>query len=232
MVSTRPSADLPGPGEGAGLRWFRSAWRDLAGASPDAAAVGDELLGRWDEEHRRYHTLAHLLHILRAVDTLADHARDPDAVRYAAWFHDAVYEGRPGEDERESALLAERLLTALGVAPGRVREVARLVRMTADHRTEPGDADGAVLRDADLSVLASPPDEYLAYTAAVRAEYRRVPDALFRAGRLRILRKLLLAPHLYATGYGRAHWEERARANIEAEIRRLEAVDRVEPPQL
>ncbi|OLT27481.1 metal-dependent phosphohydrolase [Nocardiopsis sp. CNR-923] len=215
-----------------GLRWFRSAWRDLAGSSPDALAVGDELLGRWGEEHRRYHTLPHLLNTLRAVDKLAGHARDPDAVRYAAWFHDAVYEGRPGDDERASALLAERLLTALDVDPGRVREVARLVRMTADHRTEPGDANGAVLCDADLSVLASSPDEYLAYTAAVRAEYRRVPDALFRAGRLRILRKLVLAPHLYETEYGRAHWELRARENVEAEIRRLEAFGRVEPPRL
>ncbi|MCY9782801.1 metal-dependent phosphohydrolase [Nocardiopsis sp. EMB25] len=232
MVRTRTFEDRPGPNGAVELAPLRAAWRELAGRGPEAVAVGDELLGRWGEEHRRYHTLTHLWETLRAVDVLVDQADDPDAVRYAAWFHDAVYEGRPGEDEHESARLAERLLTELGVDPARVREVVRLVEATADHRTDPGDADGAVLCDADLAVLASAPDEYLAYTAAVRAEYRRVPDRLFREGRLSVLRSLRGTPYLYATPYGRTHWEERARANIDAEIERLEAAEEVEPPHL
>ena len=38
-------------------------------------------------------------------------------------------------------------------------------------RVEPGDANGAVLCDADLAVLASPPEAYAAYASAVREEY-------------------------------------------------------------
>ncbi|MEU3016124.1 MULTISPECIES: metal-dependent phosphohydrolase [unclassified Nocardiopsis] len=203
-----------------------AAWRELAGSGCEARAVGEELLGRWSEEHRRYHTISHLWGTLRAVDVLREEARDVDAVRYAVWFHDAVHEGDPGGDEDASAALAERLLTLLGKDPALVSEVSRLVGVTKEHRPEPGDADGAVLSDADLSTLAGAPEAYLAYTAAVRAEYWRYPEHVFRVGRLRVLRSLLESPHLFHTRFGREHWEPRARSNMLAEIDRL---SRAEP---
>ncbi|GAA1465971.1 metal-dependent phosphohydrolase [Nocardiopsis exhalans] len=196
-------------------------WKRLAGEGYEARAAGEELLGRWSESHRRYHTVSHLWSTLRAVDTLQEEARDPDAVRYAVWFHDAVYEGRPGRDEDESAALAERLLALMGKEPGLIAEVVRLVGVTKNHRPERWDANGAVVSDADLSTLAGPADEYLAYTAAVRAEYWQLADKVFRAGRLQVLRSLLEAPHLFHTPFGRAHWEPRARSNILAEVDRL-----------
>ncbi|PWV57869.1 MULTISPECIES: HD domain-containing protein [Nocardiopsis] len=206
-----------------------ASWRHLAGGGCEARAVGDELLGRWSEEHRRYHTLSHLWGTLRAVDVLQEEARDVDAVRYAVWFHDAVYEGNPGEDEDESAALAERLLTLLGKDPALIAEVVRLVGVTKDHQPAPGDADGAVLCDADLSTLGGPPEKYLAYTSAVRAEYWRYSDKVFRAGRLRVLRSLLESPHLFHTRFGRAHWEPRARSNMLAEVDRLSRESSEEP---
>ncbi|NKY97638.1 HD domain-containing protein [Nocardiopsis alborubida] len=212
--------------------WLDAAWRGLAGDGPEAVAVGTELLVRWNEPHRRYHTLAHLEAVLRAVDLLLreEGVRDADLVRHAVWFHDAVYEGVPGRDERESARLAERLLSLMGMEAARVREVVRLVGVTATHRPGRWDADGAVLCDADLSVLAAPADEYLAYTTAVRAEYRHVPDEDFRTGRTAVLRSLLEAPHLFHTPSGRARWEARARVNVLAELDRLNAPPPVEPP--
>src|SRR5690606_23963684 len=84
-------------------------WKRLAGPGEGAASVGAELLARWAEPHRRYHTLDHLKAVLAAVAELADAARDVDLVRYAAWFHDAVYRGEPGADEENSAQLAELL---------------------------------------------------------------------------------------------------------------------------
>ncbi|MFE1168903.1 metal-dependent phosphohydrolase [Nocardiopsis sp. NPDC058789] len=198
-----------------------ASWRQLAGEDCDSRAVGDELLGRWSEDHRRYHTLSHLWSTLRAVDVLQDEARDVDAVRYAVWFHDAVHEGNPGHDEDQSEALAHRLLALLGKDPVLISEVVRLVGVTRDHRPEPGDANGAVLSDADLSTLAGAPEKYLAYTSAVRAEYWRYPDRVFRAGRLRVLRSLLESPHLFHTEFGRTHWEPRARSNMLAEVDRL-----------
>ncbi|WP_174552457.1 HD domain-containing protein [Microtetraspora niveoalba] len=190
-------------------------------ASPCADALRAELLARWAEPHRRYHTTAHLDAVLAAVEPLAGHAADAHAVRLAAWFHDAVYEGRAGWDEERSAQLAWSRLTACGAPDALVREVARLVRVTATHAYEPGDANAAVLCDADLSVLGGARPAYSAYARAVREEYREVPEALFRAGRAQVLRRLLDRPRLYGTATGRELWEARARDNLAGELAAL-----------
>ncbi|MGW4644741.1 HD domain-containing protein [Sphaerisporangium sp. NPDC004334] len=93
------------------------AWAAIAGDSVAARAVVAELIARWSEPHRRYHTPAHLRAVLAAIDPLAGFAADPVAVRLAAWFHDAVYDGRPGWDEERSAQLATARLTRLAPPP-------------------------------------------------------------------------------------------------------------------
>lgn len=171
------------------------------------------------------------------MDELAAHATEPDAVRLAAWYHDAVYTvsrqavsphaasaraGKPGNEE-SSALRAGAELAALGVPDHLVREVARLVRLTERHDPEPGDRNGEALSDADLAILGASPDIYTGvYAPAIRAEYAHVPDDAFRAGRAPILRHLLSAPTLYRTPLGRRRWEAAARANLVAELRKLD----------
>jgi predicted metal-dependent HD superfamily phosphohydrolase len=192
-------------------------WRKLMGVSPAAAALGDELLRRWAESHRRYHTLEHLAACLDAVDALADEAADVIAVRLAVWFHDAVYNRRPGEDEQASAALAEDRLRRLGVAD-RVAEVARLVRLTATHQTAPDDRNGAVLCDADLSVLGGTPESYARYAAQIREEYADIDEVDFRAGRRRVLEAFAAREPLFRTRPAQALWEERARRNVRTEL--------------
>jgi predicted metal-dependent HD superfamily phosphohydrolase len=194
--------------------------RAAGATAPDAAltAAGTELLARWHEPHRRYHDAVHLAEVLAAIDRLAGEARDLSAARLAAWFHDAVYDGAPGADEEASALLAERVLTGLGVPERRVAAIAALVRMTASHEPAGGDLDGGVLCDADLAILAAPAERYAEYAAAVRAEYAAVPEAEFRTGRAAVLASLARRPHVYRTATGRALWESAARANLEREL--------------
>ncbi|QIS14325.1 HD domain-containing protein [Nocardia arthritidis] len=191
-------------------------WTDLAG--PETWSVGADLVRRYQEPHRRYHTVEHLSAMLHVIDELAADADDLDAVRFAAYFHDAIYEiGRPDNEER-SAELAESALESIGVAKGLIAEVGRLVRLTAKHAPEPGDRNGNVLCDADLAILAASPADYAAYTAAVRAEYAQVPDEAFRLGRAEILRALAAAPTLFRTATGRARFEARARVNLAGEL--------------
>ncbi|WP_245178929.1 HD domain-containing protein [Streptomyces montanisoli] len=202
---------------------FAAVLRPLSGAGTDPYPYADDLLARWSQPQRRYHTTRHLAAVLDHVDTLEDHAHDPGLVRLAAWFHDAVYRPDRSENEERSARLAERALPEAGVAADATAEVARLVRLTADHAARPGDANGAVLCDADLAILASPPATYAAYAADVRAEYGFVPDDLFRTGRGEVLEQLLALPSLFRTPYGLREWEEQARHNIAAELRLLAA---------
>lgn len=195
--------------------WDRLAARHTA--DPAAPAVGRALLDSWGEPHRRYHSVRHLRDILARVDELAEYAEDPDAVRIAAWYHDAIYDGRPDDEER-SARRAEEELSRLALAPQLVDEVARLVRMTVAHDPATGDRNGEVLSDADLSTLALPPERYRLNTAAIRAEYAHVPEEVFRKGRIQVLTALLAAPGVFRTRAGRKLWESVARQNMRAEL--------------
>ncbi len=199
--------------------------RALPGA-PGRPELAAALLARWSEPHRRYHDRRHLAEVLTMIDRWAEPDHDRPLVRLAAWYHDAVHTGTAGDDEEASARLAE---TELGPVLGAVRagEVGRLVRLTAGHRVGADDPNGRLLCDADLAVLASVPERYAEYAADVRREYAHVPDAAFAAGRARVLRSLLEAP-LYGTPRGRAA-EARARANLAAELERLDA-GKLSPP--
>jgi predicted metal-dependent HD superfamily phosphohydrolase len=199
------------------------AWRTLMArhsTSSDIDDFGLALLARWSEPRRRYHDIGHLRDILGYVDVLAEHAADADAVRLAAWYHDAVFEGRP-DDEELSARKAEADLVALGAAAEFVAEVARLIRMTAAHSPVAGDRDGEVLSDADLASLAVRPERYRRNSADIRLEFAHVADEAFRSGRARVVAALLAAPALYRTPAARDRWEQAARANLTAELATL-----------
>lgn len=202
-------------------------WIGLVGDTRAARGYGTQLVNRWDEPHRRYHDLAHLGSVLDHIDALVAAepgiSIDAHAVRLAAYFHDAVYDPTEPDNESRSAALASDILDELGVPDERVREVVRLVRLTATHVVAAEDGNGAVLCDADLAVLAADPETYAAYAAAVRSEYAHVPEPMFRAGRAEILATLLDQDVLYRTQVGRSWWEETARRNVRAELILLNA---------
>ena len=191
---------------------------------PRALDLGDELLARWSEPLRRYHTPQHLREVLDALDEVvgdsASDARPERSTRLAAWFHDSVYEGRAGADEEASARLAEVCLD--GLVPAReVEEVARLVRLTASHRVEDDDRRGGVFIDADLAILGAGEGRYLEYSRQVRAEYHHVAADDFRLGRLIALEQLAALDPLYRTMGARRWWTDPARHNMAAERERL-----------
>ncbi|MEV2239014.1 metal-dependent phosphohydrolase [Micromonospora sp. NPDC049891] len=204
-------------------RWRTAA---LAAGAADPASVdaaGAELLERWREPHRHYHTVAHLVAVLDVIDRYASTAPRPDLVRLAAWCHDAVYDPRASGDrnERDSAALADALLTRSGLPAVEVAEVNRLVLLTAGHVVDPADGDGALLCDADLAVLAAPPPEYDRYAAAIRQEYAHVPEPDYRTGRTRVLTALLALPTLYRIPTLAAHWTHPAHENLTRELTHL-----------
>lgn len=190
---------------------------DLPWPLPHRTDLRDRLKAAYDEPVRAYHNLTHLTEVLARLAELG--AGDDAEVVLAAWFHDAVYVGR-GDDEERSARLAETELAGEAVDAA---EVARLVRLTAGHRPAPGDTRGALLSDADLAVLAAPPERYADYLAGVRREHASAPDSEFARGRAAVLADLLAKPTLFHTPYARVHWEDRARGNLARELERLRA---------
>lgn len=219
---------------------------------PGTEEVGSDLLDRWYEPHRSYHGPAHLTHVLDSLVVLDPGGTAPRAVALALWFHDAVHDGRAGDDEAASAALAGEMLGALGASSSaasteeaqgpevakvatsvertaarvertEVAEVQRLVLLTTRHDPAPGDHAGALVCDADLAILGSAPDRYTRYTEQVRREYAHVPDELFAPVRAEILEGLLDAGPFFRTPVGAERWEAAARRNVSDEILRLRA---------
>jgi predicted metal-dependent HD superfamily phosphohydrolase len=195
-----------------------------------ARKAGEELVDRWREPHRVYHSTLHLAVALDALDSIAGPAHVPDRAlwhaRLALWFHDAVHEGVAQKDEERSAALVPELLgplTGAGVSAEDMEEDARQVMVTADHDPAPDDVVGGLVSDADLAVLGATPAVYTRYTRQVRAEYCDVPDPLFRAGRSQVLRALLDGGPLFRTAPGAARWQSAAEANLRAELTALTA---------
>ncbi|MGW0842061.1 HD domain-containing protein [Streptomyces sp. NPDC002787] len=205
-------------------RWLQALLSAREGAChPDPLPYSANLIKRWSEPQRKYHTVEHLTAVLDHIDLLEEYAADADLVRLAAWFHDAVYLPERSTNEERSARLAERALPEAGVPEEKVAEVARLVRLTVTHDPADDDPNGQVLCDADLAILASAPEAYAAYAAAVREEYGFVPDDAFRTGRAAVLGQLLALPRLFRTPYGQREWEDRARENLRTELTELTA---------
>ena len=128
------------------------------------AELGESLLQAWEQPHRAYHHSGHLSQILTDLDRLYAHRTQagstPLALILAAWFHDAVYEGAPGEDERRSEQLAnaslEPLVTAGLLDVDELQMVSLLVRATATHEL-PGSADlPAGYERADIQFFSMP----------------------------------------------------------------------------
>lgn len=197
------------------------------------AELGERLLQAWEQPHRAYHHSGHLSQMLTDLDRLYAHRTQgstPLPLVLAAWFHDAVYEGAPGEDERRSEQLAstslEPLVTAGLLTGHELQMVSLLVRATATHELpksvdlpagyEP--ADIQFFLDADMAILAADSARYRRYLRGVRSEYSHFDDEAFRAGRTTFLRSILGRKCVFLSEEGLQLWEEPAQTNLQAEL--------------
>ena len=185
-------------------------WQRLApqwGAPTEIVdAVYGDVVTRYGEPHRRYHTLEHIAEVLAAVDELDGGVE----VEWAAWLHDVIYDVRAADSEARSAGYAGEVLAQLRAPDDVIREVQRLIELSATHAVVGGDKHGAVFVEADLAILSSPAERYDRYARDVRGEYGHIDDAGWRTGRRAVLESLLSRVT-----------DERARSNLTRELSAL-----------
>jgi predicted metal-dependent HD superfamily phosphohydrolase len=200
--------------------WLQLA-AELAVDQTQARSAYDDVVRRYAQSHRVYHTLQHVAQVLRDVQRLSPAAPAPASLRLAAWLHDVVYQPPHSDDEARSAAYAAQLLQAWRQPHALVAEVQRLILLTQRHQTAPRDNDGRILLDADLAILGAVPAAYARYAAAIRREYARLPEEEYRAGRVAVLRRFLQRPFIYHTALMRREREDAARKNLRTEIEQL-----------
>nr|WP_290225165.1 hypothetical protein [Trichocoleus desertorum] len=182
-----------------------------------------ELVAAYSRCDRYYHTLEHIQAVFSTLDTLKSQAQDWQAVKFAAWLHDVVYEPQAKDNEAQSAEYARILLADLSVPSDTIATTVRLILNTQHHQAAATDINSQILLDADLAILGAPPHQYQRYAQAIRQEYAWVPEIDYRRGRQQVLERFLQRPQIYYTPDMQAKLEPLARDNLNRELQALSA---------
>jgi predicted metal-dependent HD superfamily phosphohydrolase len=164
--------------------WNR-AWTGI-GAAGDGESVRSDLLTRYSEPQRKYHTVQHLQECIQAFDVVRELPPHGHEVGIALWFHDSIYDPLRHDNEQRSADMAVSTLQGAGVRQEVADRVRRLILAT-QHAVSPIDLDEQIMIDVDLSILGSNPERFAEYELQVRQEYAFVPEAVFWSKRRQIL---------------------------------------------
>ena len=202
------------------IRW-RGTWTGLGLDRCDDQLFAD-VMRRYAEPHRSYHTTRHLEECFAKLDEGRAHAERFYEVELALWFHDAVYEVRNSDNEERSASWAQAAVSEAGIDHAIGSRVRDLILATR-HDVMPSTNDAALLIDVDLAILGAPAERFDEYERQVREEYSWVPGFLFRRKRREILEGFLRRPAIYSTELFRGRYESAARANLTRSIQHLEA---------
>ena len=157
-------------------RW-REMWKELGAANPDPR-LHDELIARYSEAHRKYHTPQHLEECFEKFDDVRALAEHPAEIELALWFHDAIYNVKRHDNEKKSADWARASALDAGTPAEACVRVHSLV-MATRHK--------AVPRGTDAEILVVDIDGTLADSSAWQLlrdpidQSRPLPDAVTRS---------------------------------------------------
>ena len=199
-------------------RW-RATWRGLGLVTSDDELYA-ELVTRYSDRARRYHTLQHLDECFTRLDEARAAAERIHEIELALWFHDAVYDVRRQDNEQRSAAWARDVALRAGVSVDITDRVHQLIIAT-EHDGVPAAVDEKLMVDVDLAILGAPVERFDEYESQVREEYSWVPGWVFRRKRREILRAFLSRPRIFNTEHFIATYEQHARANLERSIAAL-----------
>ena len=180
-----------------------------------------DLIKAYSSPRRHYHNLDHLQHLLNSLEEVKEHIHCFPALQLCAWFHDYIYEPQELDNEVQSAVYAERVLSKLRVEFDTVRLVQQIILSTRKHEPLLEETDNLFFLDVDLVILGSATDQYLAYSQAIRQEFSKVSDRDYQTGRTKVLTQFLDRDRIYYTDYFGDRLESQARGNLKAEINTL-----------
>lgn len=180
----------------------------------------EEIEQAYSGKKRFYHTLSHLENLLNHLTVYKEQLNDYDAVLFAVFYHDAVYNVMKKDNEEKSAELAEKNMNAIGVQSASIDRCRKMILATKSHQQN-ADYDTNFFTDADLSVLGQDWEFYSEYCQQVRKEHSIFPDLIYNPGRKKAMMHFLKMERIYKTEAFFEKYEVNAKRNIEREIEEL-----------
>lgn len=174
----------------------------------------------YNSPDRYYHNSIHIAESLKSFRQVEYLSEFPSEVEAALWFHDAIYDTKKADNEKQSADLAKDLLEKDEVITEVLARIYQLILDTR-HDAVPQTTDGRLLVDIDLGILGQDWEVFEAYDRAIRKEYAWVEEETYRTGRAAILQGFLQRERIYLTDYFKERLELKARLNLNKVLKLL-----------
>ena len=205
---------------------LKSQWDSLSSFYPSDKTIKEDvfqvLQEQYSEKSRFYHNFSHVKTLLELFESFSNKIQHPKAIKFAIWFHDAIYDTRKSGNEAESARLASEMLRKLNVNDETIELVKDLILATKDHSGRNLSYDAKLFLDMDLAILGMSGDIYKEYSQAIRQEYAWVSESMYCEGRKKVLKSFVERERIYFTDEMKARYEAQARKNINSEIKSLD----------
>ena len=182
------------------------------------------VLQQYKEEHANqpHHNLSHVLQMLQFVAiTGLKHASTYHANLERVLFHDFVYVPGSNSNEEFSFEAWCRYRQMLDLDPPSELDW-QAISLTKKHILKQDDvSEYGILIDADLSILASNPQDYDRYAQAIREEYLPISGSVeeYLDGRISFLRNMIARKKLFYVSS--LKMKKRAKLNMKRELESL-----------
>lgn len=186
-------------------------------------AIWNEIKFSYSSETRFYHNLYHIKLMLELLQFHNEKLINTDAVLFAVWFHDIIYDPLQFNNEEKSSEYATEKMKQLNIPEDIILKSSLLILKTKNHMIIDAqeDIDIQLFLDTDLVVLGAKPEKYKQYTEQIRMEYQTYNNLIYYKGRKKVLEKFLDTTFIYRTVEYRNQYEKQARNNIINEIQTL-----------
>jgi predicted metal-dependent HD superfamily phosphohydrolase len=186
----------------------------------EAKGLWQEIETNYNFANRHYHTLLHLENLLYELIPIKDKLQDWDVTLFALYYHDVIYDPIKKDNEEQSAVLAEKRMTQIGVPNQMITNCNNQILATAAHANNL-DMDTNYFTDADLSILGQNAKIYEEYCNNIRNEYAIYNDADYNNGRKNVVLHFLQMQPIFKTDYFYNKYKMQAKQNLQAEIEKL-----------
>lgn len=177
-----------------------------------------EIEQSYSQKSRKYHNLIHLENMIFELEEVKDKISDYDSLLFSIFYHDIIYKATSKDNEEKSAEKAKTRLEKLNISNEKISQIYNQILATKSHKRSE-DSDTNFLLDADLAILGQDWKIYENYTQQIRKEYSIYPDFMYKPGRKKVLIHFLEFEEIFKTGYFKEKYEEKARENIQRELK-------------
>ena len=148
----------------------------------------DEMIYKWNEKHRFYHDINHLISVLKEIENsiyFKDlNINEKHSLLLAAFFHDIVYNPKKKDNEDQSIQI---FLRSFNNKDPKMRDkVCKLIEITK-YRKRPSDKLERMFWDADNAGFKKGYNEILKNEKLIRREYSFLDSKKYKEKRIAFL---------------------------------------------